>query len=322
MTRPNPTLARLVLAASGLLVATAALLPFVLVDERPDPLATRWSFDGEVTSTMSATALFVLVAVFVIPTATVLGGLALARSQARPGVRSMWAGLAALLGTIFAWASVSTLLANQGHEDWRTVPGPALWQLVVLLVASCIAGALAAWAASGLPERPVVPVSSPPLEVPDTSVVAWSRSSTVRWLLALAVVTGAAGVVLSLLSGEPWIGVVLLLSALPAVLLARIEVFADRRGLTVAYGPWGWPRTRIPIERIAAASPIEIRPSEWGGWGYRGSVRIFRTAAVVLRAGPGIRLDLTDGRRFAVTIDDPGTAAAVLERERRREPAP
>jgi len=36
----------------------------------------------------------------------------------------------------------------------------------------------------------------------------------------------------------------------------------------------------------------------------------------VLRSGPGIRVDLRDGRVFAVTVDDAATGAAVLERER------
>jgi hypothetical protein len=61
---------------------------------------------------------------------------------------------------------------------------------------------------------------------------------------------------------------------------------------------------------------------QWGGWGYRGSLKLMKQAAVVLRAGPGLRLDMTGGRVFVVTIDDPGTAAALLNTEAgRRHPA-
>ena len=37
--------------------------------------------------------------------------------------------------------------------------------------------------------------------------------------------------------------------------------------------------------------------------------------------GPGLVLDLTDGRRFAVTVADPRTPAALLNALRHREPA-
>lgn len=35
-------------------------------------------------------------------------------------------------------------------------------------------------------------------------------------------------------------------------------------------------------------------------------------AAVVLRRGPAVRLDLGDGRTFLVTVDDPENGAGVL----------
>ena len=41
-------------------------------------------------------------------------------------------------------------------------------------------------------------------------------------------------------------------------------------------------------------------------------------AAVVLRAGPGLRLDLHDGKTFAITIDNPETPAQLLNAEASR----
>ena len=317
-TPPAPPIARTVLAATAVVILGAALMPFLLVDESPDPMASRWSFDGEVTSATSPTALLAFVLAAVVPCAGALIAFAVTRREARPGSRPMWAGLAAMLGAIVAGAAVLTVVANRGHTDWQTVPGPAVWQVGALLSLSVAAAVLAAWAGSGLPEAPRPQFRTEPLGVADTAVVAWSRSLTVRWLVALGTALGLLGLALALFTPDPWIGIIVFASALPSGLLARIEVFADRRGLTVAYGPWGWPRTRIPIGRIAAVAAVEIKPSEWGGWGYRGSVTVFRQAAVVLRPGPGLCVELTDGRRFAVTIDDPATAAAVLERERAR----
>ena len=87
------------------------------------------------------------------------------------------------------------------------------------------------------------------------------------------------------------------------------------------YGLLRWPRTSVPIHRIATARAIDIRPADWGGWGYRGSLTLMKRAAVVLRAGPGIRLDLHDGKVFAVTINDPQDAVRLLNAEVSRLPA-
>ena len=51
---------------------------------------------------------------------------------------------------------------------------------------------------------------------------------------------------------------------------------------------------------------------QWGGWGYRGSRTAFGRAAVVLRGGDAIRLRLTGGSEFAVTVDDAAAGAALL----------
>ena len=76
--------------------------------------------------------------------------------------------------------------------------------------------------------------------------------------------------------------------------------------------------TSVPLRRIATAQAIDIHPTDWGGWGYRGSLTLMKRAAVVLRAGPGIRLDLHDGEVFVVTIDDPDRPARLLNAEASR----
>ena len=110
---------------------------------------------------------------------------------------------------------------------------------------------------------------------------------------AMLLVTGAIVLVLSV---EFW----------------TVRVIVDRHGLTIRWGPLGLPRTRFPLDRVASATVIDVRPGEWGGWGYRGSVKVFGRAAVVLRAGTGIRVDLVGGRAFAVTVDDAETGARLL----------
>jgi hypothetical protein len=54
---------------------------------------------------------------------------------------------------------------------------------------------------------------------------------------------------------------------------------------------------------------FEVDPRRYGGWGYRGSLRLYRRAALNLRKGAGLRLELHDGRVFVVTVDDADTAS-------------
>ena len=114
---------------------------------------------------------------------------------------------------------------------------------------------------------------------------------------------------------EPWFALVLLAPAIVTTTFSRIRVTADRSGLQVRYGFLGWPGTSVPLRRIATAQAIDVRPAEWGGWGYRGNLTLMKRAAVVLRAGPGIRLDLHDGKVFVVTIDNPDKPARLLNAE-------
>ena len=110
----------------------------------------------------------------------------------------------------------------------------------------------------------------------------------------------------------------LALVALPFAVIAivltsfsTIAVTIDSDGLHIAFGPWGIPRKRIPLNEIEAAQAIDVRPMRWGGWGYRW-LPWKRATAVVLRRGPGVKLDRVGGRIFVVTVDGAPRAAAVL----------
>ena len=100
------------------------------------------------------------------------------------------------------------------------------------------------------------------------------------------------------------------LAVLPLVSVT-VEVTADVLRCRFA-GPGGWPTVSIPVAEIERAEAIDVQPLRYGGWGYRGSLRLFRRAAVNLRSGPGLRLALTGGRVFVVTVDGPEGALAHL----------
>lgn len=133
----------------------------------------------------------------------------------------------------------------------------------------------------------------------------------------------AVGGAFGVLVGAFFFTVALPLVALPFVVVAlalssfsTIAVTINASGLLIAYGPWGFPKQHIPLSDIDAAQSIDVRPMRWGGWGYRW-VPWKRASAVVLRAGPGVKLDRANGRTFVVTVDDAQRAAAVLNELKR-----
>ncbi len=144
----------------------------------------------------------------------------------------------------------------------------------------------------------------------------WNSTLSSRWLALLSAGIVAVGVGLLFVPDLPiLVAGLLVLAGLLAFALSSIHVTADAAGLHVKYGVLPWPSTHIDVDQIETASVIDVRPTEWGGWGYRGTLKFLRQAAVVLRAGPGIRLDLNDGRVFVVTVDNPEPGVALLNGE-------
>lgn len=96
----------------------------------------------------------------------------------------------------------------------------------------------------------------------------------------------------------------------------HVRVCVDRECLEVRCGHIGLPRRRIPLDQVDSASLVPwISPRNWGGWGYRWRPEM--GTAVVVRRGPGLVLDLGDGRRFTVTVDDAeGAVRAISARLR------
>jgi hypothetical protein len=82
--------------------------------------------------------------------------------------------------------------------------------------------------------------------------------------------------------------------------------------LEVAYGPGGFVRQVFGPQRIVSATKHDVSFAQSGGWGYRGNLRLLRRASLVTRRGEALELDLVDGRRFIVTVDDPASFAAAL----------
>jgi hypothetical protein len=97
------------------------------------------------------------------------------------------------------------------------------------------------------------------------------------------------------------------LVGLLALAFLQVEANVNNDGLTVRLG--GIPVRRIRVEKISSARAIDLEPAKWGGWGWRAAPN---GSAIVLRRGEAMELTFLGGRRFAVTVDDAATGAALL----------
>lgn len=313
---------------SGPGAALAVVLAVVLTasPDLPDPIATHWAASGEPDGStplwafVGGTALVLLIAWGVL--------LVHGRRRAADGLRmtaapAVWAVSAFLTGML-----VATLTANEGAESWREadhVSIPTITTVAMIAALAC----LTAWALErGRPiaERPDGEAASPVAIAPGEQVV-WTRALASRPAVLGCVAVGGGLVVSGLLAGgtRGWFmaaGGVLV--ALLASVLTEIVATVDARGLTIAYGPLGWPRQTVPLADVAQAEATRIDPWRLGGWGWRKVPGRPGATAVVLRGGEGLRVTRADGRELLVTIPDAATAAGLLEAlaARERTPAP
>jgi len=300
---------RIVLAAPGLALLAVLVPTLLLADRLPDPLASHWSFSGEADSSMGLTPLTAFVAVAVSAAWALLVRQAVARGSELRLTVAPWVWGAV---TFAAGLQLTTLAANVDVADWRAAELPA-WALVATFAAT----ALAAVAAHLLErEHPVslvtASVQRPTVGLRSGERAVWSARVQGRWALAGAAVIGVGLIAAALASGNWWLAAIGALAALAAATVSEIVATVDQRGLTIAYGPLGWPRQHVPLEDIAEAEQIDIDPWRVGGWGVRKVPRRPGATAVVIRAGEGIQVRRRDGRDLLVTVPDAGTAAGLL----------
>lgn len=138
----------------------------------------------------------------------------------------------------------------------------------------------------------------------------WQGSARNPGLVVVAVLSGAV-VVVAGRGAAPFyvfgVAIALLVGA-----FASVRVVVTSIAVSIELGPLRWPRRRIVGGEIQNAEAIDVRPLRYGGWGYRLCGRGCR--AYVIRAGDGLALDLSDGRRVIVTVDGASVAAEQVNR--------
>ncbi|MEU8787071.1 DUF1648 domain-containing protein [Streptomyces sp. NPDC048637] len=279
-----------------------------VADRLPDPLATH--FRGARADGFSSVQGFLTESLAVLLVLGCVFGLLFQVRVPVPDVPWLIAGCFATAAGL-GHSLCGILLANAGVGDASAVRGPR-WQLAVGLGVALLAGAVGRLLAGAAPPQPRrARGATPRLDLPAGTTAGWSRTISSSPLIVLGVLLLGAGLVVGALAG--WLSAAGLLLGGAAVLpLASVRVTVDRRGLALSPTllPGRFRLRRIPVDRIAEARSRRISCfAEFGGWGYR-----IRSGAsgLVLRSGEGIVVRLTNGREFAVTVDDAATAAALL----------
>jgi hypothetical protein len=160
------------------------------------------------------------------------------------------------------------------------------------------------------------------LPVRSGEVAVWTSTLELpTWFIALiagvAAVLIVLGVSLLLTLGSRIWPIFLAPTLLLVVLLvtAHFVVTAGPRGFIVRSGI-GWPRLSIPAADLAKAGVISVDPmADFGGWGFRWVIGPSHKGrwGILTRHGPALEVFRLDGRSIVVTVEDAGTAAAVLE---------
>ena len=149
---------------------------------------------------------------------------------------------------------------------------------------------------------------------PDMAKVRWrgtASSIVLSWVLISVFVFAFGAIIVAniyarpeeKISGVAWLAplAVLVLGLVISALSARVAVEVDDNEMRVRFG-FGWPTRHIPWASVEKVEWVEVRPWQWGGWGYKVSL-LKRSSAIVLRAGEGLKVTLANGRILVVTVD-------------------
>lgn len=193
-----------------------------------------------------------------------------------------------------------------------------------------IAAAVATWLL--LPQEapgadPVISTDAFPVR--EGEVAAWAgRVDLPAWFVALIAGVASAliavGIVLLLTVGWRFWFIFLAPGLMFASLLATAQfvVTAGPRGFLVR-SALGWPRFRVRPADLAKAGTVTVDPlADFGGWGIRWVIGPNRKGrwGIITHRGPCLEVFRHDGRSIVVTLDDAGTAAAVLETYAKGQP--
>lgn len=283
------------------LMAMLGVLPLLIGwSQLPDPVAIHWGIDG------SPDNAWPKIATAFLPVGMVAIGLfttSLFRIEGKPTAEAV--AIVGLMGGVGVSMMTSLVYLNWDAATWQEAGAFVWWHLIGIV----LVGALGAWLGYLLGirwyprPRNSQTVSGPVLEIADDESVSWIGGCSVIWPLVLL-----GGFALFFLFMPGWLKMIGLVFLILGFLFLRVYVVINDHGMQVRLGG-GLPAKKIPLDRIKTVEAIDLEPSQWAGWGYR---VVPGGSAVVLRRGDAIQVNMTNDRRFAVTVDDAATGASVL----------
>jgi hypothetical protein len=294
----------LLAAAPPIVVLTAA------GDRLPEPIASHFGLTGVADGFAGRGTVVAVAAGLGIGLALLFG---LCARGAGSAAVSRWdtgrwfVGLSWATAGILEVVETAGAVANLGGAEASAAVLPG-WTLPLALLVGAAAGVLGGLLAPRTPAAGSDPEPVRAVTIEPSERVSWSRTAGSPWSLlaggALVVGAIAVGVALNAIAG-----VALALGGALVLVLSSATVTVDRRGLTVAIGLLGWPRVRVPADDVASAAVADVSAWQFGGWGYR---VVPGGRGVIMRSGPALVVTRRSGQRFTVTVDDPGTAAGLL----------
>ncbi|MGX1585030.1 DUF1648 domain-containing protein [Microbacterium sp. NPDC055502] len=326
LTRTPPALLRrarllFVLVAVAVPVVITAVAAAVLLSwlpSLPGTVAVHWGLDGADRFGAPIVYLWLLLGVG-------LGLPLLMAATTLAAVAAHWGGAARLMGALAAGMSGFAAVLSLGslwiqRDLASTAEVPGIGVVTALAFAALLVTGGVAW----LVQPRVRPEPGRTLEprhvvrVADGERVVWVGTTTMpRGALAflLVVLLGLIALAVWMLAGGitgAWIAVlVTVVVAFAVAATASFRVRVTPEGLT-AQAPLGWPRQRIPVDRIVSARAVTVSPfGEFGGWGWRFSPD--GRSGIVMRQGSAIEVARRDHGPFIVTIDGAEEAAALLQ---------
>lgn len=149
----------------------------------------------------------------------------------------------------------------------------------------------------------------PELVVAEPEESEWRRIETLHPGVQVFVVLSIVAVVGIALMSPSWISIGA--AALVVILVVatwgwRLRI--DAHGFHYS-GFLGFPRATIPYASIASVEFKDIRPADWGGWGWRIAGA---GTGLITRSGPGVRITRTNGRVLEASARDAERAVNLL----------
>jgi len=286
------------LAWAGLMVVIGLIPLAIGWGDLPDPVATHWGLGG---APDGSTSLAFVPLIHVGLVALGLLTTSLFRVEGEPTAEAF--AMLGLMGGLGLALNITLVQLNRGVEVWTEAGEFSFWYLGAVLVGAFVGGAIGF--SVGRHWHPVRETKAGAVPVVDVAIgerVSWVGRATAKWPLFM--LGGVAIIFVLIPETGRWIAILLLILT---VMFLQVEANVNNDGLRIRLG--GIPVKKYPLSTIKSAQAIDLEPAAWGGWGWR---IVPDRSAIVLRRGEALEVVFLSGRRFAVTVDDAATGAALL----------